>query len=74
MKAMRMTYGATEKTSGGFYDRNSAKTRSIGFEWEKSPSLEKTVTPVIVVVEYDEDICGKEIFQMARGRDSGVTP
>lgn len=27
-----------------------------------------------IVVEYGKDICREEIFQMARGRDSGITP
>lgn len=53
-------------------DMGGGKSSSIIME-DLAPTLACTHYGEPVVF-YEEDICGKEIFQMARGRDSGVTP
>lgn len=38
------------RVSGGFLNRNSSEARTIGFEWEMSPTLREPVVPSVIVL------------------------
>lgn len=38
------------RVSGGFLNRNSSEARSIGFEWEVSPTLRESVIPSVIIL------------------------
>ena len=40
----------TIRECGGFLNRNSSEARTIGFEWEMSPTLRESVIPSVLVL------------------------
>lgn len=65
------------RVSGGFLNRNSSEARTIGFEWEMSPTLRESVIPSVIVLNDQGgsvmDI-SYEVTATLRAQDHGHPP
>lgn len=65
------------RVSGGFLNRNSSEARTIGFEWEMSPTLRESVIPSVIVLNDQGGAVmdvSYEVTATLRAQDHGHPP